>query len=77
MKRYEEYEILTVESDIIKHRPHIFYLCGNIGNQGYIIASYSVKTDRLYLKDVSNFMPTQQHLIDFISIAKKRYEEAK
>ena len=72
-----KYSILTVEPDFVTHKPHLFYLMGYCEeeNCAYIIASYSIKTDRMILKDCSNYIPMGEHLIQFISIAKKRYEK--
>lgn len=72
MKRYE---YLTCEPDIFHQKPHIFYLMGNIQNTGYVIASYSIKTDKIILKDVSNFIPTTEVLNSFIALAKEKYKE--
>lgn len=74
----KKYDFLTVESDFITHKKHLFYLCGmvNTENCGYVIASYSVKTDRMILKDCSNFVPDTDILKRFVEIAKKRYKES-
>lgn len=71
------YDTLYFDRDFITHKKHLFYLLGNEKekNCGYIIASYSVKTDKIILKDCSNFIPSQQNLIDFVEMAKKKYKE--
>lgn len=74
-----KYDFLTVESDFITHKKHLFYLCGTVNaeNCGYVIASYSIKTDRIILKDCSNFVPDTDILKRFVKIAKEKYEENK
>ena len=74
-----KYNTLFVDKDFITHKKHLFYLLGNVEceNTIYVIASYSVKTDKMILKDCSNFIPSQQNLIDFMELAKKRYKENK
>lgn len=73
-----KYDFVTVESDFITHKKHLFYLCGTVNTENceYVIASYSVKTDRMILKDCSNFVPNTDVLERFVEIAKKKYEES-
>ena len=72
-----KYNSLVVDKDFITNKKHLFYLMGDVPEEGilYIIASYSVKTDRIILKDVSNFIPSQEALIQFVELVKKRYKE--
>ena len=73
-----EYDYLTVEKSFMPYRKHIFYLMATIEKEasGYVIASYSVKTDKIILKDCSNYIPDAEILSQFIEIAKQRYEES-
>lgn len=70
MKTYDKY---IFEKDIIKHRNHIFYLCGYVEKENccYVIASYSLKTDHLILKCASEHIPNKDILEDFVKHAKK------
>lgn len=72
-----KYDSLVFEKDFITHKNYLFYLSGMRADENCssIIASYSVKTDRIILKDVSNFIPSQENLAIFVEMAKKKYKE--
>ena len=61
-----------VDRDIFKGRKHIYYLMGveEKTNHCYVIASYSIKTGQIILKDVENYIPTSEVLREFVKIAK-------
>ena len=63
---------------MISHRAFdIYYLIGfeEETNCGYVIASYSIKTGQIILKDVENYIPSGEVLRDFVRIAKERYRD--
>ena len=69
--KYKEY---TVVKDIFKHREHIYYLVGfyeKDTNCGYIVASYSLKTKHLIIKD-TDIIGYNNVLVDFINIMKEK-----
>ena len=72
MRKYDRFE---VDRDIFKGRKHIYYLMGveEGTNSCYVIASYSIKTGRIILKDVENHIPSGEVLRDFVRIEKGRY----
>ena len=66
------YEKYTIESDIIvKNRKHIQHLVGWNGNEGSIIATYSLKTKRLLIKNANEHIPNSQALKEFIDFCEK------
>jgi len=74
MRKYDRFE---VDRDIFKGRKHIYYLMGveEKTNHCYVVASYSIKTGQIILKDVENYIPTSEMLREFVRIAKERYED--
>ena len=54
-----EYEQYIIESDIFKQRKHIYYLGALVKgkNEAHIIASYSLKTKQLLIKNVNSHIP--------------------
>jgi len=69
------YDNYYVDVDIFKRRNHIFYLMGEKDQNWFVLASYSVKTDRLILKNASDFIPSNVVLKQFIFKAKTKYNE--
>lgn len=72
MSKYSRFE---VEPDIIKKRKHIYYLVGieEGTSKGYILGSYSVKANRVIIKNNDNYLPPSNVIQDFIKIAQERY----
>lgn len=72
-----KYDALFVDNDFITHKKHLFYLVANASEENcqYVVASYSVKTDKIIIKDCSNFIPSWQNLTDFVEIAKRKYKD--
>lgn len=74
-----EYESFKCEKDFIRHSPYLYYLLGKVKGENveYVLASYSVKTKRLIVKDAVNFdfHLLGQSLGDFISIIEKYHKE--
>lgn len=68
-----KYDEFSVEKDIFKHRKHIYFLVGyeKGANCGYVVASYSLKTKFLIVKDTS-IIGFNNVLVDFIDIMKKK-----
>lgn len=66
-----KYNQFSVEKDIFKHREHIYYLVGYDTNCGYVVASYSLKTKHLIIKDTS-IIGYNNILVDFINIMKEK-----
>ena len=61
------YESYSVDHDLwYKKRKHIYYLLGNNGNCGTIIATYSLKTKRLLIKCANEHIPPTLVLKDFV-----------
>ena len=67
---------LAIERDFIKGREHLYYLIEyeNDGT-GEIIASYSIKTDKLTIRKASNYIPLTTQLRGFIAEARTHYKE--
>jgi len=68
-----KYSQFSVEKDIFKHREHIYFLVGHEKgtNCGYVVASYSLKTKFLIVKDTS-IIGYNNVLVDFINIMKEK-----
>ena len=69
-----KYKEFTVEKGIFKHREHIYYLVGyekEGTNCGYVVASYSLKTKHLIIKD-TDIIGYNNILVDFINIMKEK-----
>ena len=71
--KYKEY---IVEKDFFKHREHIYYLLGyeKDANCAYVVASYSLKTKHLIIKD-TDVIGYNNVLVDFINIMKEKEKE--
>lgn len=72
MKNFESY---SVEKDLWKDRPHLYYLLGVIGNCLYVIASYSLKTKRLIIKGANEHIPESRVLEQFVRYAEEKGQE--
>ena len=68
-----KYDQFSVENDVFKHREHIYFLVGyeKDTNCGYVVASYSLKTKFLIVKDTS-IIGYNNVLVDFINIMKEK-----
>ena len=71
-----KYSEFYIEKDFIKHREHIYYLVGYKEdlNCGYVVASYSLKTKHLIVKD-TDIIGYNNILVDFINIMKEKEQE--
>lgn len=74
-----EYERFECEKDFIKHSPYLYYFLGKVKDENitYVLASYSVKTKRLIIKDAINFdfFSHGQALGNFIAVVEKYHKE--
>lgn len=68
------YEYLAIESNLYRQPEGVYYLVGYRENVGEIVATYSIKLDRVMIRNASKFMPTQGQLIGFVAEAKVRYK---
>ncbi len=68
-----EYSEFFIDKDFVKHREHIYYLLGTEKETkyGYIVASYSLKTKHLIIKD-TDIIGYNNVLVDFINIMKEK-----
>lgn len=68
-----KYNQFSVEKGIFNHREHIYYLVGykEGSNCGYVVASYSLKTKHLIVKD-TDIIGYNNVLVDFINIMKEK-----
>lgn len=68
-----KYSEFYIDKDFIKHREHIYYLLGaeKGTNCSYVVASYSLKTKRLIIKD-TDIIGYNNILVDFINIMKEK-----
>lgn len=68
-----KYKKFNAEKDIFKHREHIYYLFGyeQGTNRAYVVASYSLKTKHLIVKD-TDIVGYNNVLVDFINIMKEK-----
>lgn len=73
--KYSEFYIVK---DFIKHREHIYYLLGaeKGTNCHYVVASYSLKTKYLIVKDI-DIIGYNNVLVDFINIMKEKEIDTK
>ena len=71
-----EYEQYTVERDIFKQRKHIYYLGALVKgkNEEHIIASYSLKTKQLLIKNANSHIPQSEALKEFVEICERKGE---
>lgn len=75
-----EYERFEYEKDFIRHSPHLYYLLGKVKGENitYVLASYSVKTKKLIVKDALHFdfsNPYGIMLNNFIATAEEYHKE--
>ena len=71
-----EYEKYIIELDVFKQRKHIYYLCALVKdkNEAHIIASYSLKTKQLLIKNVNSHIPQSEVLKEFVEICERKGE---
>lgn len=71
-----EYEKYTIETDTFKRRKHIYYLGALVKgkNEEHIIASYSLKTKQLIIKNVDFHIPPSNVLKEFVKICEQKGE---
>ena len=69
-----EYEQYIVEPDIFKKRKHIYYLGALVKgkNEEHIIASYSLKTKQLLIKNANSHIPQSEALKEFVEICERK-----
>lgn len=72
MKNFESY---SVDKDLWKNRPYLYYLFGRVGNCLYVIASYSLKTKRLIIKGANEHIPESRVLEQFVRYAEEKGQE--
>ena len=71
-----EYEQYIIEPDIFKQRKHIYYLGALVKgkNEEHIIASYSLKTKQLLIKNANLHIPQSEALKEFVEICERKGE---
>lgn len=71
-----EYEKYIIEPDIFKQRKHLHYLGALVKdkNEEHIIASYSLKTKRLLIKNANSHIPQSEVLKEFVEICELKGE---
>ena len=72
MTNFESY---SVDKDLWKNRPYLYYLFGRVGNCLYVIASYSLKTKRLIIKGANEHIPESGVLEQFVRYVEERGQE--
>lgn len=72
-----EYEKYTIERDVFKRRKHIYYLGALVKgkNEEHIIASYSLKTKQLIIKNVDSHIPPTEVLREFVKVCERKGEQ--
>jgi len=68
-----KYTSYIINRDFFKKRKHIYYLeaMAEDKNEAYIIASYSLKTKQLLIKDANSHIPQSEILNEFVKICEK------
>lgn len=68
-----EHTRYIINRDFLKRRKHIYYLEALVEdkNVAHIIASYSLKTKQLLIKDANSHIPQSEVLIEFVKICEK------
>jgi hypothetical protein len=68
-----KYSQFSIEKGLFKHRKHIYFLVGyeKDANCGYVVASYSLKTKYLIIKDI-DIIGYNNVLVDFVKIIKEK-----
>lgn len=71
-----EYEQYITEPDIFKQRKHLYYLGALVKgkNEEHIIASYSLKTKQLLIKNANSHIPQSEVLKEFVEICERKGE---
>ena len=65
-----------INRDFFKKRKHIYYLeaIDEYENLAHIIASYSLKTKQLLIKNANSHIPQNEILNEFVKICEKQGE---
>lgn len=67
---YKEY---IIDNDMwLKQRKHIYHLMGKDSNTLVCVASYSLKTKRLIIKDAPSSLPPEHILREFIQYCENK-----
>ena len=68
-----KYTGYVINRDFFKQRKHIYYLGALVDDKNveYIIASYSLKTKQLIIKDANSHIPQSEILNEFVKICEK------
>ena len=71
-----KYTRYIINRDFFKQRKHIYYLEAMVEdkNVAHIIASYSLKTKQLLIKNANSHMPHSEILNEFVKICEKNGE---
>ena len=71
-----KYEKYVIEPDIFKQRKHIYYLGALVKdkNEEHIIASYSLKTKQLIIKNIDSHIPRTEVLREFVKVCERKGE---
>lgn len=74
MVKYKQYNI---EPDIFKQRKHLYYLGALVEdkNEEHIIASYSLKTKQLLIKNANLHIPPEHILREFVETCELKGEK--
>ena len=68
MRLMVSYKGYLIDSDMAyRKRGHIYYLLGDTGQTGEMVASYSLKTGRLILLNAVYHIPPEHILVDFVA----------
>ena len=72
-----EYEQYNIEPDIFKRRKHLYYLGALVKgkNEEHFIASYSLKTKQLIIKNVDSHIPPTEVLREFVKVCERKGEQ--
>ena len=68
-----KYTRYIINRDFFKQRKHIYYLGALVDDKNveYIIASYSLKTKQLLIKNANSHIPQSEILNEFVKICEK------
>lgn len=74
MVKYKQYNI---EPDIFKQRKHLYYLGALVKgkNEEHIIASYSLNTKQLLIKNANLHIPPEHILREFVETCERKGEQ--
>lgn len=70
------YEKYIIEPDIFKQKSHLYYLGALVENKNeeHIIASYSLKSKQLLIKNANQHLPPAHILQEFVDICEQKGE---